>query len=61
MGMDAVTVSLHKDYAAYKDFLAKNKNKWGTFMAEVHYILVDLKGELTKPFSLRSLAEKRKE
>ena len=25
MGMDAVTVSLHKDYAAYKDFLAEKQ------------------------------------
>lgn len=42
MGMDAITVTVHKDYAAYKEFFMKNKRIWGKFMADVHYILVDL-------------------
>ena len=57
MGMDAVTVSVHKNYAAYKDFLAQNKSSWGKFMSEVHFILVDLKGHINKPFSFEYLAE----
>lgn len=59
MGMDAITVTVHKDYAAYKEFLLKNKKLWGKFMADVHYILVHLNGEITKPLSLKYLAEKQ--
>jgi len=59
MGMDAITVTVHKDYAAYKEFLLKNKKLWGKFMADVHYILVHLNGEITKPLSFKYLAEKQ--
>ena len=60
MGMHAVTISLHKNYAKYDKFLRKNKIEWRGLLEEVHFMLVDLKGENTKPFSLRSLAEKQK-
>jgi len=60
MGMDAVTVSLHKNYAEYMNFLMENKKKWGKFMAEAQYILVDLGGDVAKPLSFKYLAEKRK-
>jgi DNA-binding Lrp family transcriptional regulator len=56
MGMDAITVSLHKNYAEYTNFIMENK-KWGKFMAEAHYILVDLGGDVTKPLSFKYLAE----
>ena len=59
MGMDAVTVSLHKNYAEYTNFIMENKEKWGKFMAEVHYILVDVGGDVTKPLSFKYLAEKK--
>jgi DNA-binding Lrp family transcriptional regulator len=59
MGMDAITVSLHKNYAEYKIFIMENKKKWGKFMAEVHYILVDVGGGIAKPLSLKYLAEKK--
>ena len=59
MGMDAITVTVHKDYAAYKEFLLKNKKLWGKFMADVHYILVHLNGEITKLLSFKYLAEKQ--
>ena len=57
MGMDAVTVSVHKNYAEYKSFIMENK-KWGKFVVEAQYILVDLGGDVTKPLSLKDLAEK---
>ena len=57
METDAVTISVHKNYAAYKDFLAQNKSTWGKFMSEVHSILVDLKGYINKPFSFEYLTE----
>jgi len=60
MGMDAVTVSLHKNYAEYMNFLIENKKKWRKFMAEAQYILVDLGGDVAKPLSFKYLAEKRK-
>ncbi|MHC3129646.1 MAG: Lrp/AsnC family transcriptional regulator [Candidatus Bathyarchaeota archaeon] len=59
MGMDAVTVSLHKNYAEYTNFIMENKEKRGKFMAEVHYILVDVGGDVTKPLSFKYLAEKK--
>ncbi len=60
MGMNAITISLHKDYAEYQNFLTENKEKWGKFGAEVHYMLVDLKGGINKPLSFKYLAEKPK-
>ena len=58
MGIDAITISLHKDYAEYQNFLTENREKWGKFGAEAHYILVDLKGKIPKPLSFKYLAEK---
>jgi len=60
MGMDTVTVSLHKNYVEYMNFLIENKKKWRKFMAEAQYILVDLGGDVAKPLSFKYLAEKRK-
>jgi DNA-binding Lrp family transcriptional regulator len=60
MGMDAITVSLHKNYAEYMNFLLEHKNKCKKFMAKAHYILVDLGGAVAKPLSFKYLAEKRK-
>ena len=59
MGMDAVTISLHKNYLEYSKFLEKNKEIWGHLIQDVHFMLVDLKGEITKPFSLKYLAEQQ--
>ena len=58
MGADAVTISVHKTYAEYKNFLAENRDCWGHFMEDVHFVLVDLHGGFTKPMSFRSLAKK---
>jgi hypothetical protein len=58
MGMDAITVSVHKNYAEYMGFLIENK-KWRKFVVEAHFILVDLGGNVTKPLSFKYLAEKK--
>ncbi|MFA5363948.1 MAG: hypothetical protein WC325_02060, partial [Candidatus Bathyarchaeia archaeon] len=55
MGMDAVSITLHKTYDDYKTFFLENKQKWGELMVDVHYFLVDLHGKLTKPFSFEYL------
>ncbi len=57
MGFNAITISLHKNYAEYQNFLTENREKWEKFGAEAHYILVDLKGEITKPLSFEYLTE----
>jgi DNA-binding Lrp family transcriptional regulator len=59
MGMDAITVSLHKNYAEYMNFLTEHKNKWRKFMAKTHHILVDLGESVAKPLSFKYLAEKK--
>ena len=60
MGFDAVTLSLHKNYAEYKKFTMQNKRFGGRFVTEAQYIIVDLVGGIAKPFSFKYLAEKRK-
>ena len=57
MGMDAITISLHRNYTEYKNFVMENKRRGGKFIAEVHYILVDLKADIAKPLSFKYLAE----
>jgi DNA-binding Lrp family transcriptional regulator len=57
MGMDAVSVTLHKTYDDYKAFCQENKEIWGDYMTVVQYFLVDLHGKLTKPFSFEYLAD----
>ena len=61
MGMHAVTISLHKNYAEYDKFVRQNRIDWRDLLEEVHFMLVDLTEENTKTFSLRSLAENQKE
>jgi hypothetical protein len=58
LGMDAVTISLHKNYADYKDFVDSNKRAGNGFVSMMKYVLVDLKGGVAKPLSLKYLAEK---
>ena len=61
MGMDALTISVHKNYADYAKFVKRNKMIFGELMAEAHNMLIDLKGEITKPFSVKYLAENQEE
>ena len=58
--MDAVTLSLHKSYADYKQFFSKNKFEGGGFVSNVHFVLVDIKSGIAKPFSFKYLADKEK-
>jgi DNA-binding Lrp family transcriptional regulator len=60
MGMDAVTLSLHKSYADYKQFFSKNKFQGKGFVSDVHFVLVDIKSGIAKPFSFKYLAENEK-
>ena len=60
MGMDAIAISLHKNYSDYKQFLTDNKNHWGNLLSEVNYVLVDMKSGVSKPFSFKYLADDKK-
>ena len=60
MGMDALTISAHKNYADYDKFVKRNRLLFGDLMEEAHFMLIDLKGEVTKSFSLKYLAERQK-
>ena len=57
MGMNAVAVSIHKTYADYDAFIKRNRLLWGDLMLKSHHMLVDLKGEISKPLSLGYLAD----
>ncbi len=57
MGKDGVIISLHKSYTDYSNFLAENLLEWGDDIEEYDSMLIDLKGRIVKPFSLRYLAE----
>jgi DNA-binding Lrp family transcriptional regulator len=60
MGMDALTISVHKNYADYNTFIKRNRETFGDLIVEAHNMLIDLKGEVTKPFCLKYLAEEEK-
>lgn len=57
MGIDAVTVSMHKTYADFRKFVNANREQWGKFMVKSHHVLVDMKSEFTKLYSFRYLAD----
>lgn len=57
MGFDAVTLSLHRNYAEYDKFLNYHK-KFGHFVIEAKHVIVDLVGGVAKPFSFKYLTEK---
>jgi len=59
MGMDALTISVHKNYTDYSNFIEKNKETFGDLIAEAHNMLIDFKGHITKPFSLKYLTEEQ--
>jgi len=59
MEMDAVNISVHKNYSDYNVFLEQSKIVYGKFITEGNSILVDLEGGINKPFSFKYLAEKK--
>ena len=61
MGINAINISLHKDYMAYQEFLKASKRKWGKMLAEVQIVLVDLVGNVAKPLSFKYLSETKKD
>jgi DNA-binding Lrp family transcriptional regulator len=57
MGKDAVLVSLHRTFADYENFMVELKSGWSDYVEDIESILINLKGFMAKPFSLKYLAE----
>ena len=50
MGIDAVTLSLRRDYMEYENFVRQNKI-FRDLVIEAKYVIVDLVGGIAKPYS----------
>jgi len=57
LGMEAMAISVHKDYTSYLSFITEARQQWEDVVLDLQSFLVSLKGDLeTKPFSLKPLA-----
>jgi len=58
LGMEAVAISVHKDYTSYLNFISEARQEWTGIVLDLESFLVSLKGDFeAKPFSLKSLAD----
>jgi DNA-binding Lrp family transcriptional regulator len=58
MGMNALTISFHRNYTCFSRFLTEYTNFWTDYLVSVETFLVSIEGGTTlKPFSLKYLAE----
>ncbi len=57
MGKNRVMISLHKNFTDYSNFMTENLQKWGDYLQDYDSMLIDLKGRIVKPLSLKYLAE----
>jgi len=57
MGMNAIVVSLHKNYSEYANFMRELRAEGGTNIESADSIIVSLGGLVVKPFALKYLAE----
>jgi hypothetical protein len=58
MGKNAVLISLFKNYTEYSEYITNFQGKYSDIVEEWSTILVDLKGPILKPFSLKYLVDK---
>jgi len=57
LGMEAIAISVHKDYTSYLNFVSEARKEWAGIVLDLQSFLVSLKGDLeAKPFSLKPLA-----
>jgi DNA-binding Lrp family transcriptional regulator len=56
-GKNAVIVSLHKSYTDYSRFISETQMHWEDDIETYETMLIALKGQVVRAFSLRSLAE----
>jgi len=58
LGMEAIAISVHKDYTSYIKYISEARQEWAGIVLDLQSFLVSLKGDFeAKPFSLRPLAE----
>ena len=58
LGMEAVAISVHKDYTSYLSFISEARQEWAGIVLDIESFLVSLKGDFeAKPFSLKPLAD----
>ncbi len=57
MEKNAISIALFKNYEEYSKYKTGIETKWGDIIKDWSSMLVDLKGPILKPFSLRYLVE----
>jgi len=57
MGKNAVTISLHKNYSEYSNFIANIMLEHGKDVEDYDTLLISLRGLIVKPFSFKYIAE----
>ncbi len=57
MGKNAISISLFKNYGEYSQYVEDLASKWDDIVEDWSSMLVDLKGPILKPFSLKYLVE----
>ena len=57
MGKNAISISVFKNYGEYSKYVEGLASKWDDIVEDWSSMLVDLKGPILKPFSLRYLVE----
>lgn len=59
MGMNAIIVSVHRDYSDYYQFIVEVRQHWAAILLDIQSFLISLKNveAVAKPFSLKYLEE----
>ena len=57
MGKNEISISLFKNYGEYAKYMSYITGKWDDVIEDYSVMLVDLKGPILKPFSLKYLVE----
>jgi len=58
LGMEAIAISVHKNYTSYLNFISEARQEWAGIVLDIESFLVSLRGDFeAKPFSLKPLAE----
>lgn len=57
MGKNGVMISLHKNYSDFSNFISENLMYLGEEIQEHNSMLISLRGVISKPLSLKYLAE----
>jgi DNA-binding Lrp family transcriptional regulator len=57
MGKNAISISLFKNYREYAEYINTLSSQWDDLVEDWTSMLIDLKGPIIKPFSLRYLVE----